>query len=140
MHRRHIRLIPIVTILLFSAIAVGQGTKITPPKNSYSPADDVKLGREAAQQVEKELPVMRDEQINDYLSAIGRRLAENIPPEFRHQEFIGQTVEAKRANARRLVAPRKRQQSGDPRHGAVKRSVKARHLRHCRTALAKCFY
>src|SRR3954462_1008642 len=33
------------------------------------------------------MPVMRDAQINDYLTAIGRRLAENIPPEFRHQEF-----------------------------------------------------
>jgi len=62
-------------------------TKVTAPKNKYSPADDVKLGQEAAQQVEKEMPVMRDAQVNDYLSNIGRRLAENIPPEFRHPEF-----------------------------------------------------
>src|SRR3954462_1384893 len=33
------------------------------------------------------MPVMRDAQVNDYLSGIGRRLAENIPPEFRHPEF-----------------------------------------------------
>src|SRR3954462_2066484 len=33
------------------------------------------------------MPVMRDSQVNDYLTGIGRRLAENIPPEFRHPEF-----------------------------------------------------
>src|SRR3954453_5638414 len=62
-------------------------TRVTAPKNKYSPADDVKVGQEAAQEVEKEMPVMRDAQVNDYLSGIGRRLAENIPPEFRHPEF-----------------------------------------------------
>src|SRR3954453_16224677 len=62
-------------------------TRVTAPKNKYSPADDVKLGQEAAQEVQKEMPVMRDSQVNDYLSNIGRALAENIPPEFRHPEF-----------------------------------------------------
>src|SRR3954469_25686106 len=62
-------------------------TRVTAPKNKYSPAEDVKLGQEAAQEVEKEMPVMRDPQVNDYLTGIGRRLAENIPPEFRHPEF-----------------------------------------------------
>src|SRR6188474_2827416 len=62
-------------------------TPVVAPKNKYSPADDVKLGREAAQEVEKEMPVMRDEQINSYLNGIGRRLAESIPSEFRHPEF-----------------------------------------------------
>jgi beta-barrel assembly-enhancing protease len=62
-------------------------TVITAPKNKYSPKDDVELGREAAQQVEKELPVMRDEQVNSYLNEIGRRLAAQIPAEFRHPEF-----------------------------------------------------
>lgn len=62
-------------------------TRVEAPKNKYSPADDVKVGREAAAEVEKEMPVMRDSQVNGYLEGIGRRLAENIPPEFRHPEF-----------------------------------------------------
>jgi hypothetical protein len=73
-----------VTVCVMSA---GAQTRIQAPKNKYSPADDVKLGVEAAQQVEKELPVMRDEQVNGFLNAIGRRLVENIPSEFRHPEF-----------------------------------------------------
>jgi hypothetical protein len=62
-------------------------TPVVAPENKYSPAEDVKLGQEAAQQVQKELPVMRDEQINSYLEGIGARLVENIPAEFRHPEF-----------------------------------------------------
>jgi hypothetical protein len=33
------------------------------------------------------MPVMRDAQVNNYLTSIGRQLAENIPPQFRHPEF-----------------------------------------------------
>jgi hypothetical protein len=62
-------------------------TPVSMPKNKYSPADDVKLGQEASQEVQKELPVMRDEQVNGYLNGIGRRLVESIPAEFRHPEF-----------------------------------------------------
>jgi Zn-dependent protease with chaperone function len=62
-------------------------SQIVAPKNRYAPADDVKLGQEASQQVEQELPVMRDSQINGYLESIGRRLAESIPSEFKHPEF-----------------------------------------------------
>jgi len=68
-------------------VSAAAQTQVTAPKNKYSPADDVKLGQEAAQEVQKEMPVMRDSQVNDYLSNIGRTLAENIPPEFRHPEF-----------------------------------------------------
>ncbi|HYT66103.1 MAG TPA: M48 family metallopeptidase [Vicinamibacterales bacterium] len=65
----------------------GAQAQITAPKNRYSPAEDVQLGREAAQQVEKELPVMRDEQVNSYLNSIGRRLVNAIPAQFQHSEF-----------------------------------------------------
>src|SRR5215204_5145755 len=77
----------IAAVLAVSVVNASAQTKIVAPKNKYSPADDVKLGREAAQEVEKELPVMRDEQINSYLNSIGRRLANAIPVEFRHPEF-----------------------------------------------------
>src|SRR5262249_53024949 len=75
-----------MTLAAFFGTAAAQ-TPFVAPKNKYSPAEDVKLGQQAAKQVEKELPVMRDEMVNSYLSQIGRRLAENIPPEFRHPEF-----------------------------------------------------
>jgi beta-barrel assembly-enhancing protease len=73
--------------LAILVVTTAAQTPVVVPKNKYTPAEDVKLGQEAAQEVRKELPVMRDEQINSYLEAIGRRLAENVPPEFRHPEF-----------------------------------------------------
>ena len=48
------------TLAAFVVTTAAQ-TPVVVPKNKYSPADDVKLGQEAAQQVEKELPVMRDD-------------------------------------------------------------------------------
>src|SRR4051812_33537034 len=74
------------SLVAFVATSAAQ-TQVTAPKNKYSPSDDVKLGQEAAQQVEKEMPVMHDSQINGYLQRIGARLVENIPVEFRHPEF-----------------------------------------------------
>ena len=62
-------------------------TVIRPPENKYSPADDVKLGQEAAQEVERQLPVMHDDNVNTYLDDIGRRLVNAIPSDLQHPEF-----------------------------------------------------
>jgi len=76
--------------LLFVALAipaVAQAPHIVAPKNSYMPADDVKLGQEAAAQARKELPLLRDAKTDDYISDIGRKLAGAIPAEYQHPEF-----------------------------------------------------
>src|SRR5258706_6681783 len=75
-------------IALFSAVSlvIGQ-TQITAPPNKYKIADDLKAGREAAQQVEEQLPMLNDAQVQSYIENIGRRLVESIPREFQHPEF-----------------------------------------------------
>ena len=75
-----------MTRLLFIALFAAQ-TVITPPDNKYSPADDVKLGQEAAAQAEQQLPIMRDDAVTSYVEGIGRRLVAAIPPNLRHPEF-----------------------------------------------------
>src|SRR3954465_12096985 len=87
MSRMHVKSPLIAVILAATVTAASAQTKITAPKNKYSPADDVKLGQEASQQVQKEMPVMRDEQVNSYLNNIGRRLVNAIPNQFQHPEF-----------------------------------------------------
>jgi Zn-dependent protease with chaperone function len=62
-------------------------TVITPPDNKYSPAEDVKLGQEAAAEAEKQLPIMRDDAVTSYVEALGRRLADAVPENRRHPEF-----------------------------------------------------
>src|ERR1700704_2866103 len=75
-----------MTRLLFIALFAAQ-TVIAPPDNKYSPAEDVKLGLEAAAQAEQQLPIMRDDAVTSYVEGIGRRLAEAIPAKLRHPEF-----------------------------------------------------
>ena len=76
----------VTSILVCGSLVAGQ-TKITAPKNKYSPADDVKLGREAAAEVRQQMPMLNDERVDNYVDRVGARLVENIPGEFRHGEF-----------------------------------------------------
>ncbi|MDQ3816650.1 MAG: M48 family metallopeptidase [Acidobacteriota bacterium] len=62
-------------------------TRITLHSNKYSPQDDVKVGRQAAAEVEQQMPILRDREVEDYVSTIGNRLVAAIPPEFQHPEF-----------------------------------------------------
>lgn len=83
---RKTALLPFIAFMLCTAIVVAQ-TKITAPKNGYKPSDDVQLGREAAAQVAKELPLMPENEIDSYVERVGAVLAGAIPPEFQHPEF-----------------------------------------------------
>ncbi|MEO8076436.1 MAG: M48 family metallopeptidase [Acidobacteriota bacterium] len=74
-------------VALFSA-QLGAQTKVTAPKNKYQPKEDVQLGREAAAQVEQQLPLLRDDNISSYVSDVGRKLVQAIPPEMQHPEFV----------------------------------------------------
>src|SRR3954447_22305055 len=98
---RVLRVQAIVTAVVLSVSLVGAQTKITPPKNKYGPQDDVKLGREAAGQVEQQLPLLRDDNITSYVSDIGQRLVAAIPAELQHPEFqyTFEVVNVKEINA-----------------------------------------
>ena len=77
------------TLAVAAALTTGAATqtRIVAPSNKYSPADDVKLGQEAAAQAKKELPMLNDERVDDWVEDVGARLANAIPPEFQHKEF-----------------------------------------------------
>src|SRR6266404_5751225 len=68
-------------------VAVFSQTKISYHSNKYKPTDDVKVGRQAAMEVEQKLPILNDAQITNYVSRVGMRLVAAIPPEFQHPEF-----------------------------------------------------
>src|ERR1041384_5576113 len=73
-----------ISIMPFSALAQ---TQIKYHSNKYSVQDDVKLGRQAAQEAEQQFPLLRDETVRSYVEDVGRRLVNAIPPEFQHPEF-----------------------------------------------------
>ena len=69
-----------------ASLAVAQ-TRIIPPKNKYTPAQDVEIGQQAAKEVEQQLPLLRDDAIESFVDRIGRRLVQVMPPEMEHREF-----------------------------------------------------
>lgn len=73
--------------MMMTPLASFAQTKISIPKNKYKVQDDIKLGREAAVEAEKQFPVLNDTQSTRYVQQVGERLAASIPPEFRHPEF-----------------------------------------------------
>jgi hypothetical protein len=79
-----------VTAALAAALAVGPGTaqtRITAPDNRYQVSEDVELGREAAGEVARELPLLDDRRVDDWVAEVGRTLVAAIPDEFQHPEF-----------------------------------------------------
>jgi hypothetical protein len=79
----------LLSALLFvgAAAAVPAQTRITLDPNKYTPAQDVEIGREAAEDAKKQLPILDDDRVDDYVEDVGARLAGGIPTEFRHQGF-----------------------------------------------------
>ena len=77
-------------VLSFVVAAAGlpdAQTKITPPRNKYTPEQDVQLGREAAAEVRKEYPVIEDSRLAGYLDQLGQRLVSAAPPELNNPKF-----------------------------------------------------
>ena len=70
------------------ATMFAQQREIKPGWNLFKKEQDIQLGREAAAQVEQQMPVIRDAQLTDYVQQIGRRLAQapeagNFPYSFK---------------------------------------------------------
>jgi beta-barrel assembly-enhancing protease len=81
-------------VMLLAALAmfaqaplVSAQTRIKLHSNKYKPSDDVTAGRQAAAQVEQQFPIIRDQNIQDYVERVGQRLVSAIPQEFQRPEF-----------------------------------------------------
>ena len=87
-----------ISVMPFSALAQ---TQIKYHSNRFSIQDDIKLGRQAAQEAESQFPLLRDETVRSYVENVGRRLVAAIPSEFQHPEFnyYFKVVNAKDINA-----------------------------------------
>ena len=147
------------TALALCAVATLAGqTVITPPKNKYTPEQDVQLGREAAAEVRREYPIINDPQIAGYLERAGNALVEVSPRELNHAVFeysvhAGQPEgdqrvcasgrpdvrqsrhvrrRAERRRGRRRHGPRARARAAPPRHGQCHQSAELPDRRHRR--------
>jgi Zn-dependent protease with chaperone function len=84
-----------------AALPLAAQTRITPPDNKYAIEEDVKLGREAAQQARGQYPLMGDEVVSRYVETLGKRLVAAIPAPLQHTEFAYtfETVNVRDINA-----------------------------------------
>ena len=68
------------------AVAAPGPTTVRPGFNLFSTQQDIELGRQSAAQVEKQIPLIHDPAIDQYVAAIGNRLAAAAPgPKFPYQ-------------------------------------------------------
>jgi Zn-dependent protease with chaperone function len=77
----------LATAILLTPLAAFAQTRIVLHSNKYKLADDVKLGRQAAAEADKQFPMLRDAEVNAYVERVGQRLVASIPAEFQHPEF-----------------------------------------------------
>jgi Zn-dependent protease with chaperone function len=93
--------VALVWALLILPVAGFGQTRISMPRNKYKVEDDIKLGRDAARQVEQQMPILNDAEATRYVQEVGRRLVAAIPPEFQQSQFqyTFQIVNARDINA-----------------------------------------
>ena len=80
----HSRMLLVLTLVASTVLAQ---TKVTPPKNKYTPEQDVQIGKEAAAEVRQQYPLINDSQIKSYLERMGDRLVDASPAELKKPAF-----------------------------------------------------
>jgi hypothetical protein len=73
--------------ILSMHVSSGAQTRIERHSNSYTPEQDVQLGRQAAAEVRREMPMLNDERTEDFVERIGDRLVGEIPAEWEQPAF-----------------------------------------------------
>ena len=89
MKRARRSLIAWITLIAIAALplSVAAQTQLKYHSNRFSIQDDVKLGRQAAQEAEQQFPLLNDAEVQNYVQRIGERLVAAIPSQFQHPEF-----------------------------------------------------
>src|SRR5215213_931963 len=86
-YRRTQRAFMLMMALVMFATPILAQTRISYHSNKYKVTDDVQAGRQAAAEVEQQLPIMNDSEVQSYIERVGQRLVASIPQEFQHPEF-----------------------------------------------------
>jgi predicted Zn-dependent protease len=84
---RHTRTSASLVAVVLLGTTLSAQTRIEPHRNSFSPAQDVRLGRQAAAEVRQELPMLNDGPTDALVERIGRRLVAAVPARFRQPAF-----------------------------------------------------
>jgi len=67
--------------LMFAPVAEAERTRLKPGWNLFKPQHDVEIGRRLAADAERQLPMLNDPQVDNYINRLGQRLAAKAPGE-----------------------------------------------------------
>jgi Zn-dependent protease with chaperone function len=80
---------PIIALAIAMSLVAGVAeaqTKVNPGWNMFSAQQDVEIGAQSAAQAEQQLPILRDTQVDAYVTRIGQKLAANAGgPQFQYR-------------------------------------------------------
>lgn len=80
------RVLAIATTLAVASVVAAQ-TPVELHRNSYTPQQDVQLGRQAAAEIRKQLPALDEARTNTFIQRVGKRLTAQIPSQYRQPAF-----------------------------------------------------
>lgn len=69
----------VLALLLLLPASTGAQTQVEPGFNLFTEEQDIEVGRQSAEQVEQQLPMLHDREVTRYVDRLGARLAENAP-------------------------------------------------------------
>jgi Zn-dependent protease with chaperone function len=87
MRRRRSPFAVLALACLLLAPQTSAQTKISAPRNKYTPEQDVQIGREAAAEARKQYPVIQDSALAGYLDRLGKRLVAAAPSDLNNPVF-----------------------------------------------------
>jgi predicted Zn-dependent protease len=91
----------LMIVVSVSAASLVAQTVVKPPKNRYTPKQDVQLGKEAAAEIREQYPLIEEPQIARYLARLGERLVAAAPASLKEPvyEYSFTPVNLKEINA-----------------------------------------
>src|SRR5262245_23510222 len=97
----HAGVMVFLLIVCVSAVGILAQTPVKLAKNRYTPQQDVELGKKGAAEVRAQFPIIKDERITKYLTALGDRLVAAAPQELKQPvyEYSFTPVNVKEINA-----------------------------------------
>ena len=78
--RQAVALVTMLALLL-TPLAWAERTHLKPGWNMFSPEQDIEAGQQVSKDAERQLPMLNNSRVDNYLNNLGRRLADRAPGE-----------------------------------------------------------
>jgi predicted Zn-dependent protease len=88
----------LVALIVVSMTVLAERTQLKPGYNSFTPAQDIQMGKEYAQQAEKEMNMVTNPQVTNYIASLGQTLVAKANNENKFP-FTFKVVDEKEINA-----------------------------------------